>query len=368
MAKKKLKTVDIFAGIGGIRLAFEKAGFETAYSLDSDKHCQKTYNLNFKSVPLVLSDIQEIRHNDIPRFDVLLAGFPCQPFSIAGRKEGFRDIERGNAFFHMMDIVNAKKPDVLFLENVKHLLTHDKRKTYNVIKQLLAEEGYFAKEEIINSAEYGNVPQNRERIYIVAFRSRDAWNAFHFPGKIPLTKTAQNLLDNDVDEKYYYRSGWLYDRVKKGVLDPEYIYQWRRVYLRRGGTKGVCFTLTANMGMGGHNVPLVRDKKGIRRLTPRECCRLQGFKESYKLPKDLPDSQLYKQIGNSVTIPVVSRIAANIKRALEKAHRTENSSARKLRNKNYGGHVFKAETERDNVSDPRDEYPARRKSLQASSK
>lgn len=355
------KTADFFAGIGGIRLAFEKAGFKTAYALDNDKHCKKTYDLNFSSAPLVLSGIQEIESKDIPHFDVLLAGFPCQPFSIAGRKEGFKDIERGNAFFHMMDIVRARKPEVIFLENVKHLLTHDKRKTYSIIKQLLAEEGYFIKEEILNSAEYGNTPQNRERIYIVAFRSPDARDAFHFPGKVPLTKTAQDLLDKEVDEKYYYRNGWLYDRVKNGVVDQNYIYQWRRVYLRRGGRKGVCFTLTANMGMGGHNVPLLKDGNGIRRLTPRECCRIQGFKESFKLPDDIPDSQLYKQIGNSVTIPVVARIATNIKRALEKAHRVKKSTT------HHGRHVFKTKAERDNVSNPRNGHPARRKSLQASS-
>lgn len=316
--KKIYKTIDLFAGIGGIRAGFEKAGFETVYAIDSDRNCKETYDANFETVPLKLGDVKDIEANDLPDFDILLAGFPCQPFSVAGHKQGFKDKERGNAFFHMMEIVDEKKPDAIFLENVKHLMTHDKGVTYKTIKEKLSERGFYVKEQVLNSANYGNVPQNRERIYIVAFRSPLAKEAFHFPGPIPLTKRVTDLLDEEVDRKYYYRKGWLYDRIKGNMRGRDHVYQWRRVYLRKGGTSGVCFTLTANMGMGGHNVPLIRDHKGMRRITPRECCRLQGFKDNFILPDHIADGQLYKQIGNSVSVPVIARIAGRVKKALVK--------------------------------------------------
>lgn len=357
-----LTTADLFAGIGGIRLGFERAGFRTVYALDGDKRCKETYDLNFPGSPLRLSDIKEVNAKSVPAFNVLLAGFPCQPFSIAGRKEGFKDKERGNAFFQMMDLAGDHKPEVIFLENVKYLFTHDESKTYSKIKELLRDKGYWIKEAVLNSAEYGNVPQNRERIYIVAFRSKIACDAFRFPGKIPLTKSVKGILDKKIDEKYYYRNGWLYDRIKDDLTDPGFVYQWRRVYLRKGSQKGVCFTLTANMGMGGHNVPLIKDRRGLRRLTPRECARLQGFKDSYKFPEEMADSQLYKQIGNSVTIPVVARIASNIKRALDVAHNAESfkSTAKKA---SYGRYILKTKAERNNVSHPSYEYSTREEGI-----
>ena len=156
-------------------------------------------------------------------------------------------------------------------------------------------------------------------------------HAFEFPQMKPLTKSIADMLDDDVDEKYYYRSGWLYDRIKNQGMKEGVVYQWRRIYLRENKSS-MCSTLTANMGMGGHNVPLVKDKKGMRRLTPRECARLQGFPEGYKLPKDVVDSKLYKQIGNSVTVSVVERIAKSMKEALDSTTPTEKNK-----------HIFKQE-------------------------
>ena len=323
----KLKTADLFSGIGGIRAGFEKAGFETVVAIDHDKYCKVTYDLNFGEPKMLIDNINEINPESLPDFDILLAGFPCQPFSIAGQKEGFKDKERGNAFFKIMEMVDCKKPQAIFLENVKNLLTHDGKRTYSVIKDELEKRGYYVKEKVLNSLEYGNVPKNRERIYIVAFKSMVAFEAFSFPGKVPLTKQAVDVLDEQVDEKYYYRQGWLYDRIFDKMDDDTYVYQWRRVYLRKNGKQGVCFTLTANMGMGGHNVPLVRDKNGLRRLTPKECSRFQGFTESFQIPKNISDVQLYKQFGNSVTVSVVARIASNIKRAVEKAERAKNTKS-----------------------------------------
>lgn len=317
---KLLKTADLFAGIGGMRKGFERAGFGTVFANDSDANCKITYDLNFPDVPLTVGDIKEIsaQPKTMPSFDVLLAGFPCQPFSVAGSKEGFADTNRGNLFFDILKIIKHHQPRVVFLENVKHLKNHDDGRTYPIIKNALQAHGYYVDEMIFNSFEYGGVPQNRERIYIVAFKSSEAYDNFSKPAPKPTPKRVIDILDREVDEKYYHHSGWLYERVKDGVIDKEAVYQWRRVYLRETNRKGICQTLTANMGTGGHNIPLVRDDVGIRKLTPRECARLQGFPENYKLPtpEQLAGGQVYKQIGNSVTVPVVSRIAINIKKAL----------------------------------------------------
>lgn len=311
-----LHTIDLFAGIGGIRKAFERGGFETLYAGDIDSGCKVTYDANYKNSQLTLESVADITPTELPDFNVLLSGFPCQSFSVAGSKQGFADKGRGDLFFEIIKIIQAKKPNAIFLENVKNLFKHDHGKTFVIIKELLERSGYYVKFAMMNSAEYGNVPQSRERIYIVGFRDPNAFDAFEFPSKKILKKSVSDLLDKDVDDKYYYRNGWLYDRIKNSGMKQGLIYQWRRVYLRENKS-GVCFTLTANMGMGGHNVPLVRDTKGMRRLTPRECARLQGFPESFKLPSSLPDSRLYKQIGNSVTVTVVERIARNIRKALE---------------------------------------------------
>ncbi|MDO8565833.1 MAG: DNA cytosine methyltransferase [Candidatus Moranbacteria bacterium] len=311
-----LSTIDLFAGIGGIRKGFERAGFETLYAADIDAGCKVTYDLNYKNTPLTLQSVTDIVPETLPNFGVLLAGFPCQSFSVAGGKAGFADKGRGDLFFEIMKVLEVKKPAAVFLENVKHLAKHDHGRTFVIIKELLERCGYHVKFAMMNSAEYGNVPQNRDRIYIVGFRDMNVSNAFEFPSKKILEHSITDLLETDVPEKYYYKKGWLYDRIKSLGMKRGLIYQWRRVYLRENKS-GVCFTLTANMGMGGHNVPLVRDAKGLRRLTPRECAHLQGFPKGFKLPTSLPDSRLYKQIGNSVTISVVERIARNIRKALE---------------------------------------------------
>lgn len=262
-----------------------------------------------------MADIANINVEDLPRFDLLLGGFPCQPFSIAGYRRGFLDTGRGDVFFEIIKILREKSPGAVFLENVKNLRTHDGGKTFRIISDALADLGYHMKTAVLNSREYGNVPQNRERIYLVGFKSQRAYDAFEFPGPIDLTKSVPDMLDIDVDQKYYYNTHPLYPQLKKTVRTPGRVYQWRRIYVRENKS-GVCPTLTANMGTGGHNVPLVKDHKGIRKLTPRECARIQGFPESFRLP-DLPDTKLYKQFGNSVTVPVIERVAARIMDALQ---------------------------------------------------
>jgi DNA (cytosine-5)-methyltransferase 1 len=325
--KQTPKTIDLFAGIGGIRMGFERAGFETVFSNDFDPYCKATYDLNFKTVPLAVGDVAKVKSSTLPSFDLLLGGFPCQPFSIAGYRRGFLDTGRGDLFFEIIRILRDKKPNAIFLENVKNLKSHDHGKTFEIISDALKDQGYHLKVQVLNSMEYGNVPQNRERIYIVGFRQKEQADAFEFPKPLPLTKSVADLLDKEAAEKYYYTNSPLYKELKKIIVEKGKVYQWRRVYVRENKS-GVCPTLTANMGTGGHNVPLILDRKGIRKLTPRECARLQGFPESYKLPKDLPDTKLYKQFGNSVTVSVVERVARQIMKALETTPHVHRESTR----------------------------------------
>ena len=308
---KKWRTLDLFAGIGGIRIGFEKAGFKTVFANDFEKACKVTYDSNFKESKLILEDITKIDVKDLPEFDFLLAGFPCQAFSIAGYRHGFNDLKgRGNLFFDIARIIKARKPEGFMLENVKNLKTHDNGNTFKIIESTLKELGYHIKHKVLNSMEYGNVPQNRERIYIIGFKDSKKIDEFEFPESIKLTKNISNIIDKKVDKKYYYNDKPLYEKLKNDVTEQNQVYQWRRQYVRKN-KKGVCPTLTANMGMGGHNVPIIFDGKGIRKLTPRECARIQGYEEDYILP-NLADSALYKQIGNSVSVPVIEQIAKKI--------------------------------------------------------
>ncbi len=316
MNTRTYTTLDLFAGLGGIRKGFEGAGFKTVFANDFDAYCKVTYDLNSKDVQLTVSDLAKVKSSDIPDFDILLGGFPCQPFSIAGYRRGFLDTGRGDLFFEIVRILRDKKPQAVFLENVKNLKSHDNGKTFSIISEALEDLGYHVKSVVLNSAKYGNVPQNRERIYIAGFKSKKHYDAFKFPEPVKLTKSVADLLEENVDEKYYYTDSPLYKTLKESIKSTNTVYQWRRKYVRENKS-GVCPTLTANMGTGGHNVPLIKDSKGIRKLTPRECARLQGFPESYKLPKDIPNSKLYKQLGNSVTVTVIERVARQIRKAIE---------------------------------------------------
>ncbi|MEX1014619.1 MAG: transcriptional repressor LexA [Candidatus Paceibacterota bacterium] len=314
--KHDFNTIDLFAGVGGIRLGFENAGFKTVFANDFESQCKDTYDLNFKDSKLIVEDIRKIGIDDLPKFDFLLGGFPCQAFSIAGYRHGFKDKkDRGNLFFDIARIIEARKPEGFLLENVKNLKSHDSGKTFEVIEKTLEDLGYYVKSKVLNTMEYGNVPQNRERIYIVGFKNKNYFDKFEFPKPVKLTKKVTDLLEKNVPEKYYYNGKPLYERLKDSVKDEGKVYQWRRQYVRENKS-GVCPTLTANMGTGGHNVPIIQDKKGIRKLTPLECARLQGFPVNYKLPK-LADSALYKQFGNSVSVPVIEAVAKQMMKAME---------------------------------------------------
>lgn len=311
-----------FAGVGGIELGFEKVGFKTIYANEFDPVPKYTYEKNF-ATSVDCRDIHTVVNKEIPNFNIMLAGFPCQAFSVAGYRQGFDDEKgRGVLFFQLARIFKEKKPEVIFLENVKNLVAHDGGKTFRIIIEALEAEGYFVKYQVLNTMEYGNIPHNRERIYIVAFLDKDAYKEFDFPKPIPLTTKISDVIDfeNKVDEKYYYTSENFshYAELARGMTRMDTVYQWRRIYVRENQSN-VCPTLTANMGTGGHNVPLILTKHGIRKLTPRECFLLQGYPTDFVLPTDLANSHLYKQAGNSVSVTVIERIAQNIKKALKSA-------------------------------------------------
>ncbi|AIA29300.1 Type II restriction modification system cytosine-5 DNA methyltransferase [Mycoplasmopsis californica] len=312
------KIASLFAGVGGIDLGFELTGkFKTVWANEYDKNARITFRKNFDPV-LNEQDIRSVDTREVPDVDVLISGFPCTSFSVAGYRKGFEDEKSGDLFFETLRFIVAKKPKVIFLENVKNLVSHDKGKTFQIIKDALEENGYKIKYQVLNAKDYGNIPQNRERIYIVGFRSEKAYHNFEFPFPIKLTKTIKDMFENNVsDEIFYYTEdkNAFYKVLKEEMNKIDTIYQWRRKYVRENKSN-VCPTLTANMGTGGHNVPLIKTKQGIRKLTPRECFNFQGYPANFKLPK-LANSHLYKQAGNSVVVPVINRIAENILKALE---------------------------------------------------
>ena len=213
-----MKFISLFAGVGGIRLGFEKAGFNTVFSNDLEPACKETFDLNFDNSQLIIKDINEVNIKSLPNFDILLAGFPCQPFSISGYRQGFKDSKgRGNLFFKIAEIVEQKKPKIIFLENVKNLKTHDNGNTFKIIQTTLRELGYFVKSKIVNTMLHGNLSQNRERILIVGFLDEKVANKFSFPKEIKLSKKIQDFLETNVDKKYYYKGKPLYDKLKQDI-------------------------------------------------------------------------------------------------------------------------------------------------------
>lgn len=312
----KFKFIDLFAGIGGFRIAMQNAGGKCVYTSEWDKAAQKTYRANFGEIPF--GDISSAQTKSyIPDyFDVLCAGFPCQAFSIAGYQKGFSDT-RGTLFFDIEQIIEKHRPKVVFLENVKNLIAHDNGKTFKVILEVLEEKlGYKVFHKVLNSMEHANIPQNRERIFIVAFDPNQVknFNKFKFPKEIKLTNTIHDYLDSQKQEdKFYYsKNHKYYPELEKVITKKDTVYQWRRVYVRENKSN-VCPTLTANMGTGGHNVPLIKDDYGIRKLTPKECFALQGYPmEKFIFPKSMSNSKLYMQAGNSVTTNLVERISKEI--------------------------------------------------------
>lgn len=330
---KKYKSIDLFAGIGGIRLGFELAfgdSIETVFASEWDEWAQKTYLANFNTSD-IKGDITKIAEDEVPTFDICLAGFPCQAFSLAGQRKGFQDdykgLARGALFFEVARICQQHKPKVIFCENVKGLTIHDGGRTFDIITGTLQELGYTVHEKVLNSKNFG-VPQNRERIYIVAFRNDIDSSNFKFPDSTDSSKRIKDILEeNPVSAKYYlsntYMRTLVNHKARHAAKGNGFGYEIR-------GMDDVAGAIVCG-GMGRER-NLIIDKRqtnltpvthikgeintdGIRKMTPREWARLQGFPDSFKL--ELADVHLYKQFGNSVTVPVIAAIANQIKEVIK---------------------------------------------------
>ena len=311
-----MRVASLFSGIGGIDLGFKQAGFDIVWANEFDRDAAKTYRYNFGPDHLVEGDIRSINPVDIPDFDVLVAGFPCQPFSVLGRQKGFHD-PRGNLFFEIARIAEAKLPKVLFLENVANLLEHNEGKSFLTVYNALVPLGYTFKYQIMDAMEYGNVPQQRTRIFIVAFLDYEQCKKFNFPEPIPLTVKMNDILDRSVphDRSYYYdESSTYWTALKKIVTDKQALY---KIYDSGISRKRhyFCPALTANMGTYPDRVPIVLDDYGIRKITPYECLALQGYPKEFSF-QNIPMASAYKQCGNSVVVPVIRRIAEQIHKAM----------------------------------------------------
>lgn len=328
--QNKYNIAAFFSGVGGIELGFEQTNeFRVVYANEFDKYARETYSLNYPDTKLDARDIHIVPADEVvdqdgnDNIDIVVGGFPCQAFSIAGYRKGFED-DRGDLFFELLRIIEAKKPKAIFVENVKNMVSHDHGNTFKVIREALTENNYFIKWKVLNGKDYGNVPQNRERIYIVGFDNKEAYDLFEFPEEIELTTSLRDIIDfgDKKDELYYYREGKqrFFDELKLTMTSQDTVYQWRRQYVREN-KNGVVPTLTANMGTGGHNVPLILTDSGeIRKLTPKETFNVQGYPKSFKIPENVSNGQLYKQAGNSVVVPVIRRIATNISKALNESN------------------------------------------------
>jgi len=357
----KLRMIDLFAGTGAFSFAFQGTNaVNVVFANDMVAHSKTIYDQNFNHT-LTLKNLHEVKNEDIPAHDLLTGGFPCQPFSIAGQREGFKD-ERSNVFWKILSIIDHHQPQCVILENVKNLTTHDNTKTFTTIKSNLETRGYHICHKVLDTAKITGIPQHRERIYIVCLKSKAVFDKFNLDFSLIEKKPIVNFLETgDIPSKYYYTEEknsnrpWvtaentiegeivgsaepavntitdeedgdsdgtddntkptgprksIWQMVKENVTKKNTFYQYRRTIVREN-MSNECPTLTANMGGGGHNVPIVLDAKGIRKLTPRECFNFQGFPASYKLPQ-LSDGHLYKLAGNAVSVPVVKLIADRI--------------------------------------------------------
>lgn len=306
--------IDLFAGIGGFRIACQNAGGSCVFSSEWDRNAQQTYDHNYGEIPYGDITLEETKEAIPEHFDLLCGGFPCQAFSIAGYRKGFEDT-RGTLFFDVADIIRRREPPAVFLENVKNLLTHDGGNTFQVIHNTLDELGYEVYVQIMSPDEYANIPQNRERIFIVAFNRAMVPNHadFRFPLPVPLTRTIHDCIDATVNDPVFFYTEQMghFQELADNIVNPDHIYQWRRVYVREN-MSGVCPTLTANMGTGGHNVPLILTTNGIRKLTPKECLNFHGYPNNYEFPGTISRGACYKQAGNSVAVPLIQRVCEQI--------------------------------------------------------
>jgi DNA (cytosine-5)-methyltransferase 1 len=334
----KYKVGSLFAGVGGVCQAFKDSNCDVIWANEIDKKACTTYKLNHHTTELIEGNIKRLSKHNVEGIDILTAGFPCQPFSQAGHGKGFDD-ERGQLFFDVTRLLTELQPKAYFLENVKTLSSHNNGETFKVVKEKLKKAGYSFIPFILNASEHTYIPQGRERIYIVGFKGESEYTfdkptkenklndikkdflskmfnipqkSFISPKRVIAFLDESTVLENDI---YNNLDNKIHQRVIEAVKDENTVYQYRRYYVRENKSK-VCPTLTANMGSGGHNIPIILDNGTPRRLTPKECFNLQGFPKNFKLPNDIARGQLYKQAGNSVVVPMVQQIAQEMVRVL----------------------------------------------------
>lgn len=314
----KFKFIDLFAGIGGMRIAFQNLGGKCVFTSEWNHFAQKTYEANFGEVPF--GDITKIHETEVPEHDILIGGFPCQPFSIAGvskknslgRAHGFRDETQGTLFFDVARIIEEKRPKAFLLENVKNLVSHDKGNTFKIIKKTLEELNYSVHAKVLDGQHF--VPQHRERIFIVGFDKKvfKRKETFEFPKMPEANHAIEDILEKNPDTKY--------------TLTPrlwEYLQEYAIKHKERGNgfgfgmtpLDGVARTLSARYYKDGSEILIPQGhKKNPRRLTPRECARIQGFPDNFIIP--VSDNQAYRQFGNSVVVPLIEAVGKNIVKAL----------------------------------------------------
>lgn len=302
-----MKVISLFAGIGGLDTGFIENGYEVVWANDIDKYAAQTYQANYSS-PIILGDLNEINLDEIPSADIVIGGFPCQPFSSMGELKGFEDT-RGTLFFRIVELIQNQinrghKPKALVLENVRNLKHHDKGKTFKVIKKTLMDLGYKVYDQVLNSSDYG-VPQTRNRTFIVCFSNSET--EFSYPEKTDLTLTLQDLLEHDVDKKYF-----LSDRILPTILSNGTGGYKAKSEIDLKIARPLCATM-AKMHRACQDNYVTQNGR-VRRLTPRECARLQGFSDNFIIP--VSDTQAYKQFGNAVTANVSRAVALKVKEAL----------------------------------------------------
>lgn len=312
---ENIRCVDLFCGSGGFSHVFKKLGVKCVFANDIDPASKIMFDANMdeESRVFVLGDLMTLDLNQIPAHDILTAGFPCQPYSVAGNRRGFND-PRGGVFWKIIEILKLFKPSSFLLENVKNILTHDQGSTFKIVIQALTSIGYFVKYTLVDTCKVTKIPQHRERVYIVGFTDKNLFDDFDFNFSPVQPNNIKQYLEESVDSKYYYDERFkVYPMIASAVtkhIDTNTMYNYRGSHVRelKGG---VCPTLRSAMGTGGHNTPLLRDDVNIRKLTPKECFNLQGFPADYIIPT-MHDAKLYRLIGNAISIPVIDNIAKSI--------------------------------------------------------
>lgn len=311
-----MKIVSLFSGIGGIDLALCQLGHDVIWANENDRYAVKTYKRNFPHSKIIEEDVKKIDMSSLPNFDILTAGFPCQPFSVMGYQKGFED-SRGYLFFEIIKIVKFKNPRIIFLENVKNLIKHDNGNTFLRIQSVLSELGYYIKYKVMSPHEYVNIPQIRDRIFIIAFRDKVLYDGFQFPESLRLTRKINDLIDRNKlqNEIFYYREdNKYYKLLNERIKDKNAIYRiddWGVAEKKWN----ICPTLKANMGTYSNRVPIIRDDYGLRKITPYECLKFQGFPNDYVLA-DIPLNEAYKQCGNTVCVSLVYTILRNLNKII----------------------------------------------------